>query len=141
MRGPALATLSLSLCLAGCVTPAGSITTCGAVQLDHPLVVLEQHFGEASGLGRVDEGGCFLEVPDASLSGTGIFAAAGERLFFVDQTQGVLDPIDTKTLGLAGIPSRCSRRGKSPRSPTRTAPTSTPTAGSGSRASGWDRWR
>jgi SMP-30/Gluconolactonase/LRE-like region len=119
MRGPALATLSLSLSLliAGCVTPAGSITTCGAVQLDHPLVVLEQHFGEASGLGRVDEGGCFLEVPDASLSGTGILAAAGKRLFFVDQTQGVLDPIDAKTLGLAGDPVAVFAPGQEPSEP------------------------
>lgn len=115
MRGLALAMLSFSL--AGCVTPAGPITTCGEVQLERPLLVLEQHFGEASGLGRVDEGGCFLEVPDASLSGAGIFAAAGKRLFFVDQTQGVLDPIDTKTLGLAGNPVSVFAPGQEPSEP------------------------
>ena len=117
MRALALAVLSFSLSLGGCVTPAGSVTTCGAVQLARPLVVLEQAFGSASALGRIDEGGCFLEIPDASLSGTGILAEAGERLFFVDQTQGVLDPIDTKTLGLAGSPVAVFAPGQEPSEP------------------------
>ncbi len=119
MRALALAVLSFSssLSLGGCVTPAGSVTTCGTVQLERPLIVLEQAFGTASGLGRVDEGGCFLEIPDASLSGTGILVEAGERLFFVDQAQGVLDPIDTKTLGLAGSPVAVFAPGQEPSEP------------------------
>lgn len=117
MRALALAVLSFSLSLGGCVTPAGPVTTCGTVRLAHPLIVLEQAFGSASGLGRIDEGGCFLEIPDASLSGTGILAGAGERLFFVDQTQGVLDPIDTRTLGLAGDPVAVFAPGQEPSEP------------------------
>ncbi len=115
MRVLALAMVSISL--VGCVTPEGAITTCGDVRLERPLIVLEQHFGEASGLGRIDEGGCFMEIPDASLSGNGILIGAGGRLFFVDQTRGVLDPIDTKTLGLAGDPIAAFAPGKDPAEP------------------------
>jgi hypothetical protein len=102
MRVLGLAVLSFSL--VACVTPEAAITTCGSVRLDHPLLVLEQDPKSGSGLGRVDEGGCFLEIPDVSLSGNGILASAGGRSFFVDQQQGVLDPIDAKTLGLSGDP-------------------------------------
>lgn len=117
MRRLALAVGSLSL--VACVTPEAAITTCGAVQLDHPLLVLEQdHTGMgSSALGRIDEGGCFLEIPDASLSGNGILATAGQRIFFVDQQQGVLDPIDAKTLGLAGDPIATFAVGKDPGEP------------------------
>lgn len=110
MRALGLAVLSLSLL--ACVTPEAAITTCGAVRLDHPLIVLEQDPTAGSGLGRVDEGGCFLEIPDASLSGNGILAGAGGRIFFVDQQQGVLDPIDPGKLGLAGDPVATFAAGK-----------------------------
>jgi hypothetical protein len=106
-----------SLLLAGCVTPEGAITTCGSVQLEKPLIVLEQEPGKASGLWRIDEGGCFLEIPDASLSGDGILAGAGERLFFVDRMQGVLDPIDPTSLGLAGDPIAAFAPRKNPAEP------------------------
>ena len=112
MRALSLAVVSISIL--GCVTPEGAITTCGSVRLDHPLLVLEQRPGIASGLGRVDEGGCFLEIPDASLSGDGVLAAAGERVFFVDRQQGVLDPIDPETLGLAGDPIATFAAGQDP---------------------------
>jgi hypothetical protein len=115
MRAPALAMLSLSL--AGCVTPEGAIKTCGDVRLERPLIVLEQDFTAGSALGRIDEGGCFLEIPDASLSGNGILAAAGKRLFFVDQQQGVLDPIDPTSLGLAGDPIAAFAPGQDPAEP------------------------
>jgi hypothetical protein len=115
MRALALAAVSISLF--SCVTPASSITTCGALRLERPVVVLEQRPGSASGLGRVDEGGCFLEIPDASLSGTGIFAEAGGRLFFVDQEKGVLDPIDRTTLELAGHPLAVFADGEAPSAP------------------------
>jgi hypothetical protein len=115
MRWLALAVGSLSL--VACITPEAAITTCGAVQLDHPLIVMEQDPARASGLGRVDEGGCFLEIPDASLSGDGVLAAAGARIFFVDRQQGVLDPIDTKTLGLSGDPIAAFAVGKDPAEP------------------------
>jgi hypothetical protein len=115
MRAEALAVGSLLL--VGCVTPEGAITTCGSVRLEKPLIVLEQKPGEASGLGRIDEGGCFLEIPDASLSGDGILAGAGERLFFVDRMQGVLDPIDPTSLGLAGDPIAAFATGENPAEP------------------------
>jgi hypothetical protein len=100
----ALALVVVSASLLGCITPEAAITTCGSVRLDRPLLVVEQDPMSGSGLGRVDEGGCFLEIPDASFSANGILASAGARSFFVDQQQGVLDPIDTKTLGLSGDP-------------------------------------
>jgi hypothetical protein len=102
MRSLGLVMVSISIL--GCVTPEGPITTCGSVQLDKPLIVLEQDPKAGSGLGRVDEGGCFLEIPDVSLSADGVLAPAGARLFFIDRQQGVLDPIDQATLGLAGSP-------------------------------------
>jgi hypothetical protein len=115
MRALALAVVSISL--AGCVTPEAAITTCGDVRLDHPLIVMEQDPAKTSGLGRVDEGGCFLEIPDASLSGVGVLATAGERIFFIDQQQGVLDPIDPKSLKLAGDPVATFAAGKDPAEP------------------------
>ena len=115
MRALGLAVLSLSLL--ACVTPEAAITTCGSVRLDHPLLVLEQDPKSGSGLGRVDEGGCFLEIPDVSLSGNGILASAGARSFFVDQQQGVLDPIDATTLGLSGDPIAAFAPGKDPAEP------------------------
>ena len=115
MRALGLAVVSISIL--GCVTPEGPITTCGSVRLDHPLIVLEQDPGKASGLGRVDEGGCFLEIPDASLSGDGLLAGARGRIFFVDRQQGVLDPIDPKTLGLAGDPIATFAAGQDPGAP------------------------
>jgi len=113
----ALALVVVALSLSSCVTPASSITTCGTLRLERPLIVLEQKPTSASGLGRVDEGGCFLEIPDASLSGTGIFAEAAGRLFFVDQEKGVLDPIDRTTLGLAGDPIAVFAAGEDPSDP------------------------
>jgi len=115
MRALGLAVASLSLL--GCITPEAAITTCGSVRLDRPLLVVEQDPLSGSGLGRVDEGGCFLEIPDASLSSNGILASAGVRSFFVDQQQGVLDPIDTKTLGLSGDPIAAFAPGKDPAEP------------------------
>lgn len=115
MRASTLAVVSLSL--SSCVTPASSITTCGTLRLERPLIVLEQKPTSASGLGRVDEGGCFLEIPDASLSGTGIFAEAGGRLFFVDQEKGVLVPIDQTTLRLEGSPLAVFAAGEEPSAP------------------------
>ncbi|MEP7120683.1 MAG: SMP-30/gluconolactonase/LRE family protein [Byssovorax sp.] len=115
MRALGLAVLSVSLL--ACVTPEAAITTCGEVRLDRPLLVLEQDPLTGSGLGLIDEGGCFLEVPDASLSSNGILATAGERVFFVDQTRGVLDPINTKTLGLSGDPVAAFAPGKDPTEP------------------------
>ena len=113
----AAASLSLSISIAGCVTPVGPSTTCGALQLERPLIVLEQQPGSVSGLGRVDEAGCFLEIPDASFSGTGIFAEAGGRLFFIDQEKGVLAPIDRATLALAGAPLAAYAPGEEPSDP------------------------
>jgi hypothetical protein len=117
MRALGLAVLSLSISLVACVTPEAAITTCGSVRLDRPLLVLEQDPKSGSGLGRIDEGGCFLEIPDASLSGNGILASAGGRSFFVDQQQGVLDPIDPKNLGLSGAPIATFAAGKDPAEP------------------------
>jgi hypothetical protein len=116
MRASPLAVPCLLLA-AGCNEPAPPITTCGSLRLDRPVFVVEEHASLASGLGLIDAGGCFHEVPDASLSGDGLLARAAGRTFFIDRQQGVLDEIDTSAIRLVGKPIAAYGAGEEPDSP------------------------
>jgi hypothetical protein len=87
--------LALAGLAAGCVAPADASTTCGDVKLDRPLLVLEwEASGPSSGLGRIDEGGCFTEVADLALGGDPALCAAHDRPFVCARDRGLVLEID-----------------------------------------------
>jgi len=104
MRAPiGTALLCLSLALVACADDEDS-PTCSGVKLDRPVLVLESDY-QASGLGRIDEDGCFTEVADLALGTDPRLSDAHGRPFVSVRDQGVLHEIDRNELRIVNTVS------------------------------------
>jgi len=85
--------------LGGCVEPAPTSRVCGGVHLDEPLLVLSSNL-QASGLGRLDEEGCLVEIPDIALGADPSLSSGSGGPMVCVRDQGLVHALDPSTLAI-----------------------------------------